>query len=237
MDIKETQLKTLQNSTVLDDIEYYKYIFKKTEKIACAVFYVLRADAPTGHTDVVRTDLETAARVVLDTSLESLKSTARDREARMSALRHALMALESKLRLASAARFLNTELLEVFIHEIDTVYRSLRKYTESVVSNPLAQSESVPEVARMRPSVRTAQVERLVREKRDAFNDMPSVPASRRDRVLTVIRDRGEATIKDITEVIKDCSEKTIQRELISLIKDNSVTREGDRRWSKYKLV
>jgi DeoR/GlpR family transcriptional regulator of sugar metabolism len=55
--------------------------------------------------------------------------------------------------------------------------------------------------------------------------------------VLNVIRDKGNATIKDIIEVVKDCSEKTIQRELIVLIKDGIIIREGERRWSKYRLV
>ena len=60
---------------------------------------------------------------------------------------------------------------------------------------------------------------------------------SRKDRILDIIKDKGEATIKDISSNVTDCSEKTIQRELIDLIKDNIILRDGERRWSKYKMV
>jgi len=59
---------------------------------------------------------------------------------------------------------------------------------------------------------------------------------SRREFILSVISQKGEVTIKDISSVFKGCSEKTIQRELISLVNDGVVLKEGERRWSKYSL-
>ena len=59
----------------------------------------------------------------------------------------------------------------------------------------------------------------------------------RRDMILKVIRTRGEANIKDISEIISECSEKTIQRELMSLIRLGKVSRIGERRWSRYTLI
>lgn len=50
----------------------------------------------------------------------------------------------------------------------------------------------------------------------------------------------GGATIKDIKEVknsvLKSCSEKTLQRELISMVKDHVLNKIGEKRWSKYSL-
>lgn len=60
---------------------------------------------------------------------------------------------------------------------------------------------------------------------------------SRRDMIMRALRKKSRLTIKEITRVVPGCSEKTIQRELIALIKDNMVTREGERRWSRYSLV
>ncbi|PIR38806.1 MAG: hypothetical protein COV34_00605 [Candidatus Zambryskibacteria bacterium CG10_big_fil_rev_8_21_14_0_10_42_12] len=59
---------------------------------------------------------------------------------------------------------------------------------------------------------------------------------NRRDFILSVISQKGEVTIKDISSVFKGCSEKTIQRELIALVNDGVVSKEGERRWSRYKL-
>jgi len=59
----------------------------------------------------------------------------------------------------------------------------------------------------------------------------------RRKTILELIKKKKEVTIKDISSVISDCSEKTIQRELIALVKDNVLKKEGERRWSKYSLA
>ena len=48
---------------------------------------------------------------------------------------------------------------------------------------------------------------------------------------------RSEVTIKDISSVMKDCSEKTIQRELIDSVQKGLLRKEGERRWSRYFLV
>lgn len=56
----------------------------------------------------------------------------------------------------------------------------------------------------------------------------------RAERILAVIRKQGSVSIKGIAAVIKDCSEKTIQRELAWLIRQGFVKRVGERRWSQY---
>lgn len=61
--------------------------------------------------------------------------------------------------------------------------------------------------------------------------------SNRQNTILALIKKKKELTIKDISEVIKDCSEKTIQRELISFIEAGVLKRTGERRWSKYSLV
>ena len=57
---------------------------------------------------------------------------------------------------------------------------------------------------------------------------------ARRADVLKIVLEQGRVSIKDISKVIRDCSEKTIQRELNALIQLGQVRKEGDRRWSVY---
>jgi predicted transcriptional regulator len=59
----------------------------------------------------------------------------------------------------------------------------------------------------------------------------------RGERIKTVLEAKPEATIKDISEIITDVSEKTIQRELNSLIEKGQVMRQGERRWSRYSIA
>lgn len=58
----------------------------------------------------------------------------------------------------------------------------------------------------------------------------------RREAILKILRTKGEITIKDIAYLVKGISEKTIQRELVSLISEGIVRREGKKRWSRYVL-
>lgn len=59
----------------------------------------------------------------------------------------------------------------------------------------------------------------------------------RREAVLSVIRHKGSVHIKDISTLIRGVSEKTIQRELSSLVVAGLVLKQGERRWSTYSLV
>jgi hypothetical protein len=59
----------------------------------------------------------------------------------------------------------------------------------------------------------------------------------RRDAIMRTIRSKGKVTIKDISEHITGCSEKTIQRDLQELIHHGVLIREGEKRWAVYKLA
>ena len=59
---------------------------------------------------------------------------------------------------------------------------------------------------------------------------------SRRDTILSLAKKKDFITVRDVTEVISGCSEKTIQRELSTLVDLNILKKEGEKRWSKYSL-
>jgi predicted transcriptional regulator len=61
--------------------------------------------------------------------------------------------------------------------------------------------------------------------------------SDREKRILDVIRDKGVVSIKDISSVIFDIGEKTIQRTLQLLIDKGQIKKEGERRWAKYQLI
>ena len=63
---------------------------------------------------------------------------------------------------------------------------------------------------------------------------------TRRNLIINFIKDNSESSIKDICGIkdktIRDCSEKTIQRELMSLIDEGLIIKTGEKRWSKYSI-
>ncbi len=56
-------------------------------------------------------------------------------------------------------------------------------------------------------------------------------------RIVDIIATKGVVSIRDVASVITDCSEKTLQRELLSLVDIGVLKKEGERRWSTYRLA
>jgi hypothetical protein len=59
---------------------------------------------------------------------------------------------------------------------------------------------------------------------------------TRQEQIINLLKTQSGLTIKDFLGVIKDCSAKTIQRELIDLTRLGLIIKEGERRWSKYSI-
>lgn len=59
----------------------------------------------------------------------------------------------------------------------------------------------------------------------------------RSETILKILKKKDNLTVKDIAQVISDCSEKTIQRELLALVDKNVLKKVGERRWSRYSLA
>ena len=55
--------------------------------------------------------------------------------------------------------------------------------------------------------------------------------------ILELVRKRKSLSIKEISSVIRGCSEKTIQRELALLIERGLIRKVGERRWSLYEPI
>jgi hypothetical protein len=58
----------------------------------------------------------------------------------------------------------------------------------------------------------------------------------RRDNIVNIIKQKGNVSVKDISNIIKDTSEKTLQRELVSMVEEGILKKEGERRWSRYMM-
>lgn len=70
--------------------------------------------------------------------------------------------------------------------------------------------------------------------KKDNFAYKPK--NNRRENILKILAKKKEVTIRDISQSISDVSEKTIQRELLSLVRSGILKKEGEKRWSRYSL-
>jgi len=59
---------------------------------------------------------------------------------------------------------------------------------------------------------------------------------NRKKGILEVIKEKKVVSIKDLAISINDCSEKTLQREVLSMVYSGLIKKEGERRWSRYSI-
>lgn len=59
----------------------------------------------------------------------------------------------------------------------------------------------------------------------------------RRKIILALLKQRPSQNVKDIAKSFSGVSEKTIQRELLAMVAEGAIRKQGDRRWSTYSLA
>ncbi len=57
----------------------------------------------------------------------------------------------------------------------------------------------------------------------------------RKDLILNAVKSKGRISIKDVVALVDGYSEKTVQRELLNLVRAGVLIKEGERRWSTYR--
>ena len=68
------------------------------------------------------------------------------------------------------------------------------------------------------------------------FKAVPVKKTARQSVILNLLKDKKEVMIKDITCLINGCSEKTVQRELSTMVQAGVLKKMGEKRWSRYSL-
>lgn len=74
-----------------------------------------------------------------------------------------------------------------------------------------------------------------ISQRQDSIKDIDK--GQRKEAILALLRQKTNLTVKDFASVVPEYSEKTIQRELIALVEEGVVRKEGERRWSSYSLA
>lgn len=243
-DNKDTSLKQTNLSS---DTNYFHNVFKKTEKILSVILYILSESGDSPELQFHRDRIKDKVLRTHEASLETLALKPREREKGIEVFRYQLVGLESSVKMAQMSGALPEELVALVTEQIDTVYRYLSNHYQVKEPVSLADlTETVVEktapAAAPKKASGTAPVKRAQRVQvpagdisTDAYL-VYSQLTDRAERIKTVLEAKPQATVKDIAEVITDVSEKTIQRELNSLIEKGQVIREGERRWSRYSV-
>lgn len=221
------------------------YIYKKAERLAKAIHLVSPAfrSAP-----ALRDRMDTIAVGLVDAAILP-PSSAREQMSRE------LLALSSVLSIARTGLMLspmNADLIAKEAHQLlqeVAAYEEPRLFLDDSPSLAALAKEAARESARepVSQGVAEADVSKPTRSISVGARKQPTKGqlqghikdknAARRDAIKGILASKGPSYIKDISLMIRDVSEKTIQRDLQALIDSGEVSKKGERRWTTYSVV
>ncbi len=163
------------------------------------------------------------------------------------ALSRELLMLSSILSMARTGGFLSAMNAELIAREAHNLLQEVAAYEEprlsfdesptlSTLARNVMSRESGPRYREsMQPHRAATLTQKNLTTDEEVHKDISI--KDRSEAVLSVIRSKGKVSIKDISTIIRGVSEKTIQRELLTLIAGGIVLKQGERRWSTYSLA
>ncbi len=209
------------------------YALKKTEKIVQAIYLV------TSHlndTEPLKIELREKSLSLLSYSLALNSENSYERQELVRSFLSTGVEISSLMRVASVSGNISTNNATILSNEIESVASHVREKvfpqdsTKGLILSKDFFATDIPEFEKNDKGQNMVNkgLKMAVKQK-DRKN-------SRQHEILDLLKKQSHLTIKDFARVISDCSEKTIQRELIDLVEKGVVVREGERRWSRYSL-
>ncbi len=233
------------------DTNYFNNVFKKTEKILSVTLYILSEIGDDRKTNVHLETIKDKAMKTHESSLQTLTFQGHEQTNGLIGFQYHLVGLESSLRMAQLTGVIPTDIFQLLSEQLDTVHRYLNHHyikgspvsVEELTETMVEKSQGSQSKSTSKKPTNSAAPQRRQQRVQIPAGDISSDAylvysqlTDRAERIKTVLEAKPEATVKDIAEVITDVSEKTIQRELNSLIEKGQVIREGERRWSRYSV-
>lgn len=222
------------------------YIYKKAERLAKAIHLVSPAfrSAP-----ALRNRMDQIAIGLVDAAILP-PSAARDSMSRE------LLALSSVLSIARTGGLLSSMNAELIAREAQQLLQEIATYEEPRLflddaptlaslakeagierAHQQAQRVSMNEERAPSNVHSGARSQAQAHKGHSSIGQIKDKAVARREAIKSILNTKGPSYIKDISTMIRDVSEKTIQRELQALVDAGEVSKKGERRWTQYALA
>jgi hypothetical protein len=154
-------------------------------------------------------------------------------------LEHRIQGLFHLVSLGKEARIISAMNAEVFINESSKILMEIQAllspsdatigqaFFGSAMTIPQQTNPSVVSVSSTNVSAKQA-----VKD----IRDIKDISKNRKEKIIDFLKSKGQSSIADIAQALPEFSQKTVQRELNSMILEGTIKRIGDRRWSAYSL-
>lgn len=169
-----------------------------------------------------------------------------------------ILEIVSLINIAKSVRLISDMNSSILVRELNLIIISLENKIEmknSIESIFFGEEKITPSLILpntkeevMRPA-RIGEIGGVNSKKIDSnINTNSNTKNARKELIIKLIKDKGDAnptfsgvTTKDIAIALRllgdDKGEKTIQRELISLLEQGLIKKTGEKRWSRYSLI
>jgi len=234
--------------------DYLLYVFKKTEKITAALYLVsglLKDDEP------MKWELRDKGMDLLTSSFTASSALPGDKNIVIQSLFSAALEAISLLNVARISNLISEMNHVILVREIDNILGLMRdRLVASAENAGYVLSDNffkTPDLfsSGFKSDSRASQGHggsnknelQVASSKLQASTDIihghsnvEQKKSQRQELIMNVLKGQSNLTIKDFSRVIKDVSEKTIQRELLELVERGVIKKDGERRWSRYSL-
>ena len=231
--------------------EYLMYVFKKTEKITSALYLVsglLKDEEP------LKWEIRDKGIDLLSSSFMASSAVPGDKNSVIQSLFTAALETLSLLNVARISHLISDMNHNILVREIDQVVVLLRDRlsanaesagyvlsegffkTPDLFSSGFKNPQSISKTNVGDIHGQSVAYKSGHAKVSQGHVDVQVKKTSRQEAIVTILKGQSNLTIKDFSKVIKDCSEKTIQRELLELVDKGVIKKEGERRWSRYSL-
>jgi len=235
--------KNVDHISFFEKDGYFAFVFKKTEKLATALYLVTNLFSDFEPMKwILRKNVSELLSFVL-----GYKNGNVEKNVFLSEIKERVLDIVSMLQVASNSGLVSNMNFSILREEFLNL---VKIFDESRLENAESSDTTLPksffDIPRnFSPNIsvkeRVDQTDLSDTNIKDKMSENKNQSifkkTNRQNIILGLLKKKKELSIKDISQTIRDCSEKTIQRELISLIESGAIKKIGERRWSRYSLA
>ncbi len=231
----------------LKDKAYFLNLYKRSHKLSAAIFLVSNSieDDETLKSKIKELCVKMLSLVI---SLKDLSSYIEVQKT-LSEIENSSLEVLSLLDIASISGSISVMNADIIKNEFKVLLKGLNDFRESsnlkgkeILGGILLNTKTEDNSSFKEITLNSIPQELYIKDNNitkelGVNNKRHNRKDTRKSLVYDFILKHKDCSIKDIVPNIKGCSEKTIQREIMDLIKENKVIKTGERRWSKYRAL
>lgn len=233
----DLEILSKKDTELVYDKAFVIKVYKRTERVCNGVFYILdkiyKKDTTSKNT--ILGHIESLIPEILKDASELLLEDSVSIKRKLAPFEQRLMYLMSLLTIATTAEYVQASYAGLLSLEIEGIFSEL-----SAIRTKNREVKQLKQAGARKVRLDAVSMEGSTESPfgtSTALSLPRDVAPLRKDRIRTILQEKGQVSIKDISDIIKDVSEKSIQRDLNELIESGAIVRIGERRWSTYKLI